>query len=337
MKNIFTPLLWMTLFATPEFASSQSYHPFPDTLAQWSEIDTYCPFWDPGDTCATYRWVFSLAHDTIIDNKQYTLVGYNLTAYSRWVLGGQTVLVENYSYQFPGEIFGAIRESFNKRVWYRKLKDLDEVPGSAFSSIGSLDSDVKLYDFDANIGDTITWGIGGAGGKVVQSIDSVQLLNGEWRRRIWFNNYSGDDYWIEGMGSNLGLFGAYQYHQTEGGFLLTCFKQEDVLLYTLYPGDSTLLCNEIYTSTPNIVPANSISVFPNPSNDFVTFNFSGLNLTNPSLNIYYSDGRLIQNFTALPLSQLSIPASVLGHDGLYFYVLKSNGEKVSTGTFLLMK
>ena len=334
MKNFLFIFLFFILFSELKFSSAQIYHPFPDTLASWSEVGVSCPFWEPGDLCSTYDWLFSLGHDTIIDGKDYILVGYNLTAYSTWILGGQAVSAVNYSFQLPGEIFGAIREDSDKKVWYRKLKEITQPVFSA-AYIGSQDSDILLYDFGVSVGDSLLWTFWYA---VVDSIDSVELLNGEWHKRINLHNSDyGDNYWIEGMGSNLGFFGAYQSPIFEGGDELSCFEQNDLLLFSPFIWDSTFECNQIYTGLlkPNLVDL--ISVFPNPTSDFLIFYLGNFTASQCEISIYNSTGQLLRHFSSFYSNQRQIPVDEIGSDGMYFYTVKLADKKIFAGKFLIQR
>ena len=334
MKNFLRAFLFLILFFELKISLAQTYHPFPDTLSSWSEVGVSCPFWDPGDLCSTYGWLFSLGHDTIIDSKAYILVGYNLTSYSTWILGGQTVSTVNYSFQLPGEIFGAIREDSDKKVWYRKLKEITQPVFSA-AYIGSQDSDILLYDFGVSVGDSLFWTLGYT---VVDSIDSVELLNGEWRKRINLHNTDyGDNYWIEGMGSNLGFFGAYQYPIFEGGDELSCFEQNDLLLFSPFTWDSTFECNQIYTGLVKTNLVDLPSFFPNPTSDFITIDLSSFTVSHCEVSIYNSSGKQLRQFSSIHSSQLKIPINEIGGSGMYFYTMKMNDEKLFAGKFLIQR
>ena len=141
--------------------------------------------------------------------------------------------------------------------------------------------DTLLYDFSLQPGDTISpyadWGI--TFDAVVDSISSIQILN-ENRKCIYFNvpsgrsifnmvNYGPNDpapvVWIEGIGSNDGLFTPGNGSNVIDGItFLSCFKENDTLKY----GDD---CGLTYTSNENNIDLlESVSVFPNPASTTIT-------------------------------------------------------------------
>lgn len=128
--------------------------------------------------------------DSVISAHTYHLVRYNLDA-------------------VPTRL-GAVRVD-SQRVYFLNLS-ADTVfvtwphDASSNSNSGTLlpGAEYLLYDYRIRMGDTVFR-------KVVQRIDSVQV-NGISLRRFWFREAPGtfiNDYWIEGIGSNLGFLGSY--------------------------------------------------------------------------------------------------------------------------------
>ena len=134
----------------------QAYHPFPDTLAQWNEFSWYTQADNWGHTVSYYTgFLLTLSHDSIIDGKNYALVGLNFI----WDLYTDPMpYPTNYSFQLPGTIIGGIRSDSNKRVWFRKLNDsVGYVSQSAYYTFIPPDSDILLYDFNIQVGDSLGW------------------------------------------------------------------------------------------------------------------------------------------------------------------------------------
>lgn len=105
--------------------------------------------------------------------------------------------------------------------------------------------EIPLHEFDLNIGDTVQYKEKSI---VVQEIDSIEVSDGKIVKRFWFNNYFGDptyDYWIEGIGSVYGLFGAYSTNTSllntpSGGFFrinLRCFESSGLKMPRLTGND----------------------------------------------------------------------------------------------------
>ncbi len=319
-------ILFFILFSGMGISFSQIYQPFPDTLASWNQIayssgDPAFPFFNQG-------WRINLSTDSIINGVYYTLVGFDSTYYHSYWAGGNDILIENYSYNLPGEIFGALREDSNRKVWFRRFHDIDL--GLCFSfntNIFPLDSDLLIYDYDINAGDTITWK---PFNNVVMQTDSIQLLNGEWRRKILFN--SGSEFWIEGIGSNLGFFGAYQMPPEEYSCMLSCFRLNDTLLFPTWTFNYE--CDFVYTGTEKSKSEITIVVFPNPAVEFVQFNIPGLNGRAPSIKIYNANGKQVVQYPRMKSASFKIPGSELGGNGLYYYIINVDNRKNYSGKFL---
>lgn len=301
------------------------YHPFPDTLAQWSENSLSCQGDPPFTTCYVNGYLLSLSADTLIDGKAYVLVGFNHTWTETYT--GPITTATNLPFQVPDISIGALRTDSSKRVWFRKLNATIDFANQW--NWFPLDSDILLYDFNAQAGDSLGWKVYSA--KVIQ-VDSFQLTNGEWRRKIIFDD---GEYWIEGVGSLFGLFGSYQPPPFEGAYFLNCFRQNDELLLESLPVMGTD-CDHIYTGINDLVGGPGPAVFPNPAADFVTFDLSTPGLKS-TITIYNSEGEQVQRYSNFHSPQLKINVSDIGADGLYFYMISVNAEKSETGAFLIQR
>lgn len=335
MKNFLLFFLIIYLFSELKFSSGQSYHAFPDSLAEWSEGSRYCYVVGPR-SCSGSGYIYTLWGDTLIGGLKYKLIGYN-KAYT-WDSYGLTI---NYPYQFQGQIFGALREDATQKVWFRNFDSL-------LSWIGCInffppyypfpvDSDLLLYDFGLGIGDTASWT--GYQYNVVKKIDSIQLLDGSLRRVISFDTVLsstlGPDYWIEGIGSHWGLFGPYCEEAFEGECNISCFENVDTLLLENQGFYVLLDCNHIYTSTILQTVSVNYLAFPNPAIDFIAFDLNNFATSDCEIFIYNSTGNLVNHSSPLLRTQIKIPVSEIGSDGMYFYTIKVNSEKLITGKFLV--
>ncbi|MEO5674113.1 MAG: T9SS type A sorting domain-containing protein [Chitinophagales bacterium] len=321
-----------------KISSAQTYHPFPDTLAQWSENYVYY-----GMCCSGYGYIFAMAGDTIIDNKVYSLLGYNST-YSWETYQYQSF--ENYPYDIPGTIFGALREDSSHKIWFRNFDSLASWMGCHNLSIPyfpfPVDSEMLLYDFELEVGDTAYWA-GYEYNKVVKKIDSIQILDGSWRKVISFDlyNFYNHNFWIEGIGSYWGLFGPFCEEPFENACGLNCFNKVDTLMFESMGFYTLTDCNHIYTDILEPKSEKSISVFPNPASNFITFDLSNFRNEKFSITIYNSNGNQVNHFTTqtsgIQSSQLQIPISQIGADGLYLYTMNFDNQKYFIGRFLVQR
>ena len=300
-------------------AQNLPYHPFPDSSAQWNEVSCYL-----GNGAEEKKgYVFTIAGDTFINGLNYSLIG-----------NGCTFLdAGNVPFQFPGDVIFAIREDSAKKIWLRWLSspylwcrchELFYIP--------PLDSDVLLYDFGMQIGDTAQWIVPFE--KTLLRIDSVQLLSGEWRRTFLFDTTGNSQvqYWIEGIGSSWGLLGPYCEYPFEGHCDISCFTQNDT---TLIDNVSSLWCplfqltscNSIYVSSADIdMEEHDISFFPNPTVSLLHFTLPRLsggqasNETIQQIIISTSDGRVAEVLDASSF-QLNNEIDV-SHLNAGFYLLQ---------------
>lgn len=150
--------------------------------------------------------------DTTIDDKIY-----------------KKVLESKDEYQTDYDVIGYIREDSLKRVYYRDKNEMEKL----------------LYDFGAEVGDSITIGVVGGGifimtmALVVEEIDYV-LVNNEIlkRMRVHPEGFGGgpgeqwEEQWIEGIGSLCGILSSGTFEFTGAKYDLLCFFENDALIYS---------------------------------------------------------------------------------------------------------
>lgn len=167
----------------------------------------------------------------------------------------------------PFRLIGLLDQSVPyKKVYFTRLT-ADPSPFSIWIESDSLPLNEYhlLYDFDLKIGDTLHWK---PKPNAVEAVDSIQLDNGTWRRTFVFkpNPFDpfNDYFWIEGIGSNRGLFGAFANIQlTDVRCDLQCFRTNNQVLYSTV---EAVFCDSVTVSThePNYLQQ-ALHVFPNPS------------------------------------------------------------------------
>ena len=129
-----------------------------------------------------------------------------------------------------------------------------------------------LYDFDLEIGDQLSWK---TPPNEVGFIDSMQMLDGSWRRRFTFVDLNAGivdttQYWIEGMGGPRSLFDAYlPYAPIDTWASLSCFSENGEVLYS-WSGSPD--CDTIIVAdAPELAPAPAdVRVYPNPASGAFT-------------------------------------------------------------------
>lgn len=152
-------------------------------------------------------------------------------------------------------LFTVLREEDGK-VWERHLN----------TSVETL-----LYDFTANVGDTLCFGHPG-NCFVLDSISMVQI-GGVDRRKFWFGLEYDEwgrprtqETWVEGIGSDYGLLWSGYWRIPDGWHCLLCFHQYWELVWQ-NPEYNT--CIYPYDAVEENKDA-EISVYPNPAKETVT-------------------------------------------------------------------
>jgi len=230
----------------------------------------------------------------------------------------------NFTYKVFGDtILGSktykiIKENYPDRdtIWNDRIYAREDSSRWFFIVIGSLMGDKLYYDFNLEVGDFANEG---ANSKV-ESIDSVTLENGERRKRIHFINDR--DIWIEGIGSVL-------YHLDKPLLNFACLafpcmnictKQNDTLLYTLYPNLNCYDTGGIFMNLVDVSKDNIVSLYPNPAKSEV--NISSESIIN-SIEIYNPLGQKVYQ-TKLNTKLKSIDINSLSKG---IYIIGVNTDK----------
>jgi hypothetical protein len=339
------------IFFISQNSSAQTYYNFPTSNAKWSE-NSYTYGAGPLGSFEIHSyngWAFTLGNDIIISQKHYSMVGYQSTwSYS---YGTNGVFATNDSLNPPGIIFGAIHEDSSKKVWYRNLISFDTIsnnnPLKFLTSVFPFeylkpDSDVILYDFNLNVGDSIKW-IPGVFSFYpypnVQSIDTILMIDNTYRKRFTFLTNCGpvQDYWIEGIGSSFGLFGSYVYPLISDptdiqGNWLSCFSQNNQYLFQhlKYPDISN--CNATIKSSSSIDTISEYRdfiIYPSISNSIISIvkpdKYYTLQIINTLGQLVYSQHVSSEKFT-LDISSLE--------DGMYYIKAFQSETKINIGKFV---
>jgi hypothetical protein len=188
----------------------------------------------------SYDYQMAMAGDTVILRKNYKKL---------YVVAGNEWQVQGY-----------VREE-EKRVYYRP---------------GTDSSEMLLYDFNINVGDTFkTVKMLGSTFQTVScyvsKVDSVRLENAEFRKSYSLDWMKGDiclpHLWIEGIGGT--AYPDYILDRCEGGYEgLNCvFDKGNLIWHSQYTSDCRLnigIAPELTISAP--------CIFPNPANEYLHIN-----------------------------------------------------------------
>lgn len=188
----------------------------------------------------------------------------------------------------------------------------------------SLAEENLLYDFNLELGDIIQpwdWDICTA---QVVGIDSVELQNGEMRKRLEFEYleiYFGPEnaFWIEGIGSGHGLEYPLACYFDYISSLL-CYYENGEKLYDANP-DANCLVTFTTINTEEATAPSLARIFPNPSTGLV---FLDTEHTLHQVQLWTAQGALLQT---LPGNVREIDLSVYPA-GIYFLRLMTKDGEV---------
>jgi|GEM_PF-1845311 len=200
-----------------------------------------------------------------------------------WFLDSTYVWTEFNFGGFPGSgetkryTFSSSSTEMNGKQYYERLSSstpsgdnwghtqmfyrTDE-PGKVYLSYFGYEQ--LIYDYTLNVNDTF-FDFNGAD-KIVDQIDSIQLENGEHRKRMAMRcsleDYIGD-YWIEGLGGIGGVYDAYpEACVIDGDAVSTlCISRNNTLLFDHPDFDSCWLAPVATLDLKNF----PISIYPNPA------------------------------------------------------------------------
>jgi hypothetical protein len=165
------------------------------------------------------------------------------------------------------------------------------------------------------VGDTVTWK---PFNNVVASIDSVETPDGEFLRRINFDQ--DPDYWLEGFGSGIALFGSYMPPPFECGCDMKCAEANDVS----YP--YSFSCG-FPVGMPTIPSESKLQIFPNPFSNFVSVTST---LEVPAILITMnSQGKKISSRKLKPFEKITFTDAELPVGEMIFFQLISEGVALS--------
>ena len=248
-KTLFIAVL-LALAATN--LKAQDYEPIIQEGNEWHTLDVMVsPGFPPYDHYTTLvHWI---SDDTLVEGVRYTKV------------------LETRNEEGTPRLAALLREE-NGKVWKRESS-----------------TDLLLYDFTAQVGDTVRFG-DFAESFVVDSI-SFEQIGGVDRKKIWFGleyDITGEPYaietWTEGIGSDMGLLFSGWFYATGGYYQALCFHQNGELLWqNEYYGTCMIDAVEEMDISP-------ISLYPNPTSDVV--HIEGVEAA--EVLVYNSIGQLVK-------------------------------------------
>ena len=194
------------------------------------------------------------------------------------------------------------------------------------------EEEMLLYDFNLSVGDIFITNIMGCEiyDEVIE-IDTVKLLNGDLRQRIWFYFYHSS--WIRGLGCSYGPSlidpcGADLYYVT------TCAYKDGEQYYQ----DPTYNCF-VYTLDVNEKKIeNNYTVYPNPFTTSTTIEYHLDHSSEVTLTIFNHLGKqvdIIRQYQQPGKQSITWQPQELP-PGLYYFTLHA-GDQVATGKMMKVR
>jgi len=291
------------------------YHPFPDSNASWREMSWLSDIQiNPNNPFVIYdEHIISLGGDTVIGNVHYKKL--LQTGYRSCTNCNDHPIPWGF---YTDSLIGALRQDTAlRRVYFFNL---------------SYSSEIILYDFNLQYGDTISDSVFVGIGGTVTSVDSI-LVGNNYRKRFKIGAFKG--HIIEGIGSAYGLLNTMAWYIEQGSGLY-CFNQDN---FTYYNQDS-IGSNSPFTDSSfddcslasgikEIKNNVTLKIFPNPANNILYIHQT----SDSDYQLIITDiiGTIMYNKT-LNLIDNSVTIASWS-DGMYFYEFKNkNGS--STGKFI---
>ncbi len=306
----------LSLFLLFPFIVNAQYFPLVKEGGIWRQTDSYIPIM-PGDLWEVYRYQYKIDGDTTINGIDYKKL---------YSMNYDSLLVENIN------LLGAIREDSLKRVYY-----LDN--NTAHSPIGSNNdsTEILLYDFSLNVGDTLfvpyTF-YSSDTTQVVESIDST-MIEGQWRKRINFfqTTYSPNiRIWIEGIGDLKGLFFPL-LSEFEDYWTLTCYEDNNIFWTNPELQNYGYSCFDVGIKGSENIEDNSIKVYPDPCYNNINFNINYQH-KEIEISIYNSLGNMVQKLNIEGSNNnIKLNTSSL-NNGIYYFRISGSNNKIKRGKFI---
>jgi hypothetical protein len=304
-------LIGLVLLASQSFA--QQYHSMVDTNALWYDKVA------SSDFPVYYGWTQSkyfLDEDTFVQSNLYVKLFRQKICWYSYTNG----TASGGLFSTGPELIGGLREDSAKKVWFYSFADF-EIGYGHFES----DSIYLLYDFSLSVGDTFKWFLYGTieEDMGIESIDSVQLLNGEWRMRwnLWYGLS-----WIEGIGSAENIFGPRVWCNLDCSSILTCYLLNDTLLYK-HPQYINCYCDSTI-GTNGFEALTQFSLSPNPTSDFININYSSQTQTRSQLQFTDILGRNLYATEIISGETLRLPTTLFNSNHIAFCRLNEKNYSV---------
>jgi hypothetical protein len=261
-----------------------------------------------------------------------------MDVYENFALSGEDTIINDISYKklyiFYNKTFdknqakciGGIREDEHKRVYFRGDSLIHHYKPIWVSEPPV--EEIMLYDFSAEIGDTVMFDLDNGIFLCIKNIDT--LLIGDRKRRVYSFSFT-DATWIEGIGNTRGLlFSSFDLPIGGENGELICFLQNGIIQYHNDYYDNcfpSTLSADIKQMNPEI------SVCSNPLEQQIQFKW--YNFIINRIEIFNVQGVLIDVINVRNDSTEANYPTERMQSGVYIYRANSSNGYSQTGRFVV--
>jgi hypothetical protein len=327
MKKIVFTIVYLLLMIS---SRAQQYHPLVDTGIIWSQQGGEAD-WNDQSITDLGGENFVLDGDTDIQGLHYLLLKFRGTYYVQYK-DGFPPFASGFNLNDSLHLIGALREDSSKRIWIRMFV-------TGLTSLAA-NVDTILYDFNLQATDTFHLSLMNA---IVSFTDSIQLLNGAWRKQIHFNSDANwaTQTWIEGIGSDGGLLANYTI-PFEFTTRLACYRKNNELLYEnifdrwyiSVDCDSMNILLGIQNAGGS---SPALEIFPNPAYDFITLNLSSSNWSPAEINFKDVSGRSLFSAELNSHQPVQIPIDKFFNNNILYCELWQEGRLKAVKKILIAR
>jgi len=305
-------LLFLLFTLSLYFLSAQNYHPLLEKGKTWNVF-----YWQ--NTCFVNPCggtQYSLGGDTIIQGIEYKkIVQKSIIALE------EPVFYLPFGLSKDSSIISFMREdTLNKKVY-------------AIHNDGYEESKEFLaYNFNLQLGDSLVIPYLDSSFLILDTIKSIVLTNGEYRKIYLFKDYgnlfnNSQSQYIEGIGGDSGLF--FPFLSTiENSITLGCVRQNGI---ELYKNPNSRWGCETITTTETIKSNYNFSIFPNPVSNFLNINCTNCQLR--KVEIIDVNGNFVLQKQLHQIDNQQIDIDYLS-SGIYFIKLYGENGIYNTSKFI---
>lgn len=210
---------------------------------------------------------------SIVDpGKQWNVISHSMSSND---VNTFEITISDEQTEFNGKLYREVKIYNVKTGKYSEYNKtfLREEGNIVYEYFQNEEEEVELYNFDVEIGDTLSRSMGHYFyfDLIVTDIDSVTLMDNSVRKRITLE-CSGDDvyttdvriHWVEGMGDYYGTLTNRYYCTSDMLEQLLCFHENDIQLWQYDRYDACIV------TSINSITDLGLSVYPNPFTDRIT-------------------------------------------------------------------